>query len=53
VPYRVLADVGEAVEQSLAGGAELVCITGSFYTVGEAMQCLGVRPFAERCGERK
>jgi len=27
---------------SIAGKDELVCVTGSFYTVGEAMQCLGI-----------
>jgi folylpolyglutamate synthase/dihydropteroate synthase len=27
---------------SAAGNDELVCVTGSFYTVGEAMQCLGI-----------
>jgi len=27
---------------SMAGNDELVCVTGSFYTVGEAMKCLGI-----------
>ena len=27
---------------SIAGDDELVCVTGSFYTVGEAMDCLGI-----------
>ena len=33
-----------AIEEAfrIAGDDELVCVTGSFYTVGEAMTCLGI-----------
>jgi folylpolyglutamate synthase/dihydropteroate synthase len=42
--WEVVPGVTEAVEAALssAGNDELVCVTGSFYTVGEAMQCLGI-----------
>jgi Folylpolyglutamate synthase len=35
---KVVEDVGEAVQSllSMASGKDLVCITGSFYTIGEA-----------------
>lgn len=37
--------IPQALEEalSLAQNDELVCVTGSFYTVGEAMSCLGIR----------
>ena len=44
VPWSVVPTVPGALDAalSIAGNDELVCVTGSFYTVGEAMQNLGV-----------
>jgi dihydrofolate synthase/folylpolyglutamate synthase len=41
-----IADVGQACQRALesAGEEGAVCITGSFYVVGEAMQGLGIEP---------
>ncbi|MDG6220677.1 MAG: hypothetical protein QCI38_04425, partial [Candidatus Thermoplasmatota archaeon] len=36
-------DVGAAVDKAMTRG-DLVCVTGSFYTVSEAMSHLGLRP---------
>jgi len=35
---KIVEDVGEAVQHllSMASGRDLICITGSFYTIGEA-----------------
>jgi len=43
-PWSVTPGMPEALDAalSMAGNDELVCVTGSFYTVGEAMECLGV-----------
>jgi dihydrofolate synthase/folylpolyglutamate synthase len=40
----VAPGVAEALSAALSAARndELVCVTGSFYTVGEAMQCLGI-----------
>ncbi|MBN1503971.1 MAG: bifunctional folylpolyglutamate synthase/dihydrofolate synthase [Candidatus Eisenbacteria bacterium] len=42
--WSVTPGVPQAMDAalSIAGKDELVCVTGSFYTVGEAMQCLGI-----------
>jgi dihydrofolate synthase / folylpolyglutamate synthase len=41
-----IADVGTAVSTALARNYEkAICITGSFFTVGEAMSSLGVEPY--------
>ncbi|MCX5801641.1 MAG: bifunctional folylpolyglutamate synthase/dihydrofolate synthase [Candidatus Eisenbacteria bacterium] len=42
--WSVKDSVPRALDEafSLAGDDELVCVTGSFYTVGEAMDCLGI-----------
>jgi dihydrofolate synthase/folylpolyglutamate synthase len=42
--WSIAPSVAEAVDAaiSIAGNDELVCVTGSFYTVGEAMNCLGI-----------
>ncbi|KPJ61618.1 MAG: hypothetical protein AMJ46_00520 [Latescibacteria bacterium DG_63] len=42
--WSVRKSVPLAIEEALsrAQNDELVCVTGSFYTVGEAMSCLGV-----------
>jgi dihydrofolate synthase/folylpolyglutamate synthase len=40
-----LPAVGDAVKAALASPEEVVCIAGSFFTVGEAMVSLGVSPY--------
>jgi dihydrofolate synthase/folylpolyglutamate synthase len=42
--WSVRERVPQALEEafSIAHDDELVCVTGSFYTVGEAMNCLGI-----------
>jgi dihydrofolate synthase/folylpolyglutamate synthase len=37
--------VGEAVEAALSSGEDVVCIVGSFFTVGEAMVSLSLSPY--------
>ena len=44
----VVEDVGMAVETAFARAEEIICIAGSFYTVGEAMRRLGVMPYPEK-----
>jgi dihydrofolate synthase/folylpolyglutamate synthase len=44
---RVAATVAEAVAMAAAEQCDVVCVTGSFYTVGEAMAALGVRPYPQ------
>jgi dihydrofolate synthase/folylpolyglutamate synthase len=38
-------DLPKAVETAFAGSEEIVCIAGSFHTVGEAMAVLGIEPY--------
>jgi folylpolyglutamate synthase/dihydropteroate synthase len=38
-------DVGDAVAYALEEFDGIVCITGSFYTVGEAMAWLKINPY--------
>ncbi|MBN1127807.1 MAG: bifunctional folylpolyglutamate synthase/dihydrofolate synthase [Chitinispirillaceae bacterium] len=38
--------VSDAFRLALDGHEEVVCVTGSFFTVGEAMACAGIRPYA-------
>jgi dihydrofolate synthase/folylpolyglutamate synthase len=42
----VVEDIGEAVKfaRTLASVTDMVCVTGSLYTVGEARAALGLRP---------
>ncbi len=40
-----IADVGKAAEAGLAGAENIVCIAGSFHTVGEAMMSLEIEPY--------
>ncbi|WP_287152482.1 folylpolyglutamate synthase/dihydrofolate synthase family protein [Candidatus Solincola tengchongensis] len=42
----VVEDIGEAVRfaRTLASVSDMVCVTGSLYTVGEAREALGLRP---------
>jgi dihydrofolate synthase/folylpolyglutamate synthase len=44
---RVAVTVAEAVSLAATEDCDVVCVTGSFYTVGEAMTALGVRPYAD------
>ena len=37
--------VGDAVDAALASECDVVCVAGSFYTVGEGMKKLGVAPY--------
>jgi dihydrofolate synthase/folylpolyglutamate synthase len=46
-PVEVAPHVNEAVLAAFKSPEEIICITGSFYTVGEAMIALGVRPFGD------
>jgi len=49
LPTVCVPTVPEAVRHAVqvAGDRDVVCVTGSFHVVGEAMQTLGVRPFAD------
>ena len=40
-----VAELSKAVETAFAGNEEIVCIAGSFHTVGEAMVILGIEPY--------
>jgi dihydrofolate synthase/folylpolyglutamate synthase len=42
---RIIENVGKAVQTALESGPEIVCIAGSFYTVGEAMESLCIEPY--------
>jgi dihydrofolate synthase / folylpolyglutamate synthase len=45
IMQRIVPEVKNAVKLALTlAGDNPVCITGSFYTVGEAMKSLGIRP---------
>lgn len=46
VPFQIHPQVKEAVLTALdqAGPKDVVCVTGSHFVVGEAMEALGVRP---------
>jgi dihydrofolate synthase/folylpolyglutamate synthase len=37
--------VGDAVDAAIASECDVVCVAGSFYTVGEGMEKLGVAPY--------
>jgi dihydrofolate synthase/folylpolyglutamate synthase len=43
-----IADVGKAVAAALTSQEHIVCIAGSFHTVGEAMQALNIEPYGPR-----
>lgn len=45
VDYQVVTGVGDALQVAMTGENDVVCIAGSFYTVGEAMQELGLEPY--------
>jgi dihydrofolate synthase/folylpolyglutamate synthase len=40
-------EVDKAVSEALSGHEKVVCITGSFFTVGEAMIALGIEPYGK------
>jgi len=40
--------VADAIKTALSRPEDIVCITGSFYTVGEGFEALGLHPYAER-----
>ena len=42
---EVVPRVKDAVESAFNGREDVICVTGSFYTVGEAMVSLNIRPF--------
>ena len=44
-PVEVVPRVNDAVELAFKGREDVICITGSFYTVGEAMNALDFRPY--------
>jgi dihydrofolate synthase/folylpolyglutamate synthase len=37
--------VGEAVAEAMGGREDIVCVAGSFHTVGEAMEAMGIEPY--------
>jgi len=41
-------DIHHAMEQALQDSDALVCVAGSFYTVGEAMQHLNIEPYLQQ-----
>jgi dihydrofolate synthase / folylpolyglutamate synthase len=41
-------DIHHAMEQALQDSDALVCVAGSFYTVGEAMQHLNIEPYPQQ-----
>jgi len=44
-PFSVVADCSQAVQKALQRPEKIICITGSFYTVGECMTALGIEPY--------
>jgi dihydrofolate synthase/folylpolyglutamate synthase len=42
---RTSPNVGAAVEMAFEGREEIICIAGSFFTVGEGMLRLGIEPY--------
>lgn len=43
----VIPTVADAVDHALNSDADVVCVVGSFYTAGEAMAHLGIRPYGK------
>jgi dihydrofolate synthase/folylpolyglutamate synthase len=46
-PVEVVPNVKDAVFAAFKNSEDVICVTGSFYTVGEAMTALGIRPFGD------
>jgi dihydrofolate synthase/folylpolyglutamate synthase len=42
---RTSPDVGSAIETAFTGSEEIICVAGSFFTVGEGMRWLGIEPY--------
>ena len=42
---EIIPHVKDAVQAAFKGREDVICVAGSFYTVGEAMVALNVRPF--------
>jgi len=45
-PVRAIENVKEAMDHAIAEFEGVICVTGSFFTVGEAMVGLGIKPYA-------
>ena len=45
IPTECIDTVADAVTAALKGTEEIVCIAGSFFTVGEALVTLGINPY--------
>jgi dihydrofolate synthase / folylpolyglutamate synthase len=45
-PRECVPDVNDAVAAALGGTEKVVCVAGSFHTVGEAMKTMGIQPYA-------
>jgi folylpolyglutamate synthase/dihydropteroate synthase len=43
--YLLSSNIARAVEEAFNSPEEIICIAGSFFTVGEAMEYLGIEPF--------
>ena len=50
---RIAAVVASAIETAFASPEDVICIVGSFFTVGEAMGCLNVDPYGRYAEDRK
>ena len=46
-PRECIPDVDKAIAAALSGTEKVVCVAGSFFTVGEAMTALGIEPYRE------
>jgi dihydrofolate synthase/folylpolyglutamate synthase len=44
LPCRTYRHVGEALRAAIGSEDDIICVTGSHYVVGEAMEELGVKP---------
>jgi dihydrofolate synthase/folylpolyglutamate synthase len=44
---RIVPEIRDAADAALSTAAPLICICGSFYTAGEAMAPLGIKPYPD------
>ena len=44
--------VSEAVNAGIESGEDVICVAGSFFTVGEAMKALGIEPYGKMPPQR-
>jgi folylpolyglutamate synthase/dihydropteroate synthase len=42
---KSLPDISSALDGAFSSSADVICIAGSFFTVGEAMECLNINPY--------